>query len=354
MLDLDSILHFMVHVNASDLHVKIGAKPTARIDGELVATNFERATSSDISFLIEDGLGELSKDFWEKEIVYSLPGFGRFRASIYRQRGTFGIVFTRVLTEVRSLTDLGFSGEITRIKNQNQGLYILSSSLGMGLSSTFASVIDDINESSKKNIIMIEDPIEILIKDKASLVIQREVGSDVPSIEEGLRKSLRNDPDVIAISNINNSETMYKALMAAEGGQLVIVCVRGLGIIETLSNVMSLFLFSERQTVLNRLNRVLKGVFSQSLLDKVDRDGRIPISESLFINGDFDFNEVFRPKSDYQNNSSVLEFKSFEDTAKVLIDRRIIEEDPAKGFIPDEVHTIMGLDASMLLDDFEE
>lgn len=333
MLDLDSMLHFMMHVNASDLHVKVGSSPMVRIDGILAATNFDIATVADLMQLIEVDLGISGTDFWEKETVYSMSGFGRFRASIYRQRGTYAIVFRRVLTEVKSLKQLGLKGMINSIKDSTAGLYIVSSSSGMGLSSTLAAIVDDINETNRRSIICIEDPIEILIKDKNSIVSQREVGSDIPNIEDGIKKSLRNDPDVLMVSNINNFESLNKILIAVESGIIVCAGVRANGVKETLRSVLSLAALEERQHLISRFNRVLKGIFSQSLVETKDDDGRLPIFESLFVEMDFNFESLLSEDFDITRNPYVSEYISFETSVLDLLENDLIANDVADKYL---------------------
>jgi twitching motility protein PilT len=289
VLDIDELLRFAVEQRASDIHVKVGSPPFIRIDGRLLPTTFEVAQPSQterIAFAImpktraEEFLATGEADF-----AYAVAGLGRFRCNVMRQRGSVGLVLRKVQSAIPSFTELGLPPAVQRLAEQPRGLVLVTGPTGSGKTTTLASMIDHINETASKHIVTIEDPIEVLHADKHSLVNQREVGSDTADFHSALKRVLRQDPDVILIGEMRDSETVETALHAAETGHLVFSTLHTVNATETINRVVDFFPpFQQRQVRLS-LGGALRGIVSQRLCERLDGQGRVPSVEVLVATG---------------------------------------------------------------------
>ena len=216
MLDLDQLLAYAVERGASDVHLKVGSPPFIRIDGRL--ERIEHASVSPveterIAFAImpkqraEEFIATSDADF-----AYSVSGVGRFRVNAMRQRGSVGLVLRRVQSEIPSFEELGLPPVVRKLAEHERGLVLVTGPTGSGKTTTLGSMIDYINETQHKHIVTIEDPIEILHPDKASIVNQREVGTDTSDFHAALKRVLRQDPDVILVGEMRDIETVKTAL----------------------------------------------------------------------------------------------------------------------------------------------
>src|SRR3954452_10283441 len=225
-LDLNDLLRYVMEQRASDLHIKVGSSPFVRIDGHLQSTPFEVVNGADterMAFAIMPK--ERADEFMthsEADFAYSVSGLGRFRVNCFRQRGSVGLVFRRVLPGTPSFDALGLPGVVRRLADEPRGMVLVTGPTGSGKTTTVAAMIDHINESKAVNIVTVEDPIEVLHPDKKSIVNQREIGTDTEDYASAMRRVLRQDPDVIFIGEMRDPETGWAAPAAAEPGHPVI------------------------------------------------------------------------------------------------------------------------------------
>jgi twitching motility protein PilT len=287
-VELNDILKIALKANASDIHLKVGLVPTFRIDGELVPlNNAPRLTPEELAKMATNIMTPQQKlkfqDFNEIDLAYGVPGLGRFRVNIFQQRGTVGMVLRVIPFSVRSLTDLQLPSTLAKIAMNERGLVLVTGATGSGKSTTLAAMVDYINENRACHIVTIEEPIEYLIRDKKSIINQREVGFDTTGFHSALRAALRQDPDVILVGEMRDAETMEIALAAAETGHLVLSTLHTTDAAETINRILSVFPPYQQQQIRIQFGSIMKGIISQRLVAKKD-GGRIAAVEVLINN----------------------------------------------------------------------
>jgi twitching motility protein PilT len=214
-----------------------------------------------------------------------VPGLGRFRVNVFQQRGTIGVVLRVIPFKIMSIEQLILPKVLEKIAAEQRGLILVTGTTGSGKSTTLAAMVDHINSNETCHIMTIEDPIEFLIRDKRSIVNQREVGVDTLSFAQALKSALRQDPDVILVGEMRDLETIETALTAAETGHLVLSTLHTLDATETITRIVSAFAPHQQKQVRLQLGSVLKGVVSQRLVPRADGKGRVAAVEVLVCNG---------------------------------------------------------------------
>ena len=283
---IDEFLKIAIERDASDLHFKAGNHPMLRVHGSLTPlTGFPRLTSAECEELANQMMSEYQKktlsDDFDIDLAYSLPGFGRFRGSIYHQRGSLAIALRIIPLEVKTIRQLLLPEILEKIAFNQRGLVLVTGTTGSGKTTTLAAMVDYINTFRRENIITIEDPIEYLHKDKKSTVSQREVGMDVTSFSRGLRACLREDPDVILVGEMRDLDTIETALLAAETGHLVLSTLHTLDAPESINRVISVFAPHHQRQVRLQLSSILKAIISMRLIPRMDGQGRVPAVEVM-------------------------------------------------------------------------
>ena len=287
---IDDLLRAAAGYGASDLHIKAGTQPFMRLGGELrPIVDTPRLTQEDtldMAFsMMSNRQKQRFKEISEVDIAYGVSGLGRFRANIFQQRGTVGMVLRVIPDKVRMLRELELPPVLEEIAKEQRGLILVTGTTGSGKSTTLAAMIDQINASRGGHIITIEDPIEFLHRDKRSFVTQREVDVDTRSFAEALRGALRQDPDVILVGEMRDHETIETALTAAETGHLVLSTLHTLDATETITRIVSSFAPHQQKSVRIQLAGILKAVVSMRLVRAVRGTGRVPAAEVLVSTG---------------------------------------------------------------------
>ena len=285
-LELNEILKVAIKGGASDIHLKSGLPPMFRVDGALVPLkNGERIMSEEIQAMAFSIMNTAQKARFdenrEADLAYGIPGLGRFRVNVFQQRGTIGIVFRVIPFGVKTAEQLHLPKVVERISQENRGLVLVTGTTGSGKSTTLAAMIEQINSDRTCHIMTIEDPIEFLIRDRRSIVNQREIGVDTHSFANALRAALRQDPDVILVGEMRDFETIETALTAAETGHLVMSTLHTLDATETINRIISVFPPYQQKQVRLQLATILKAVISQRLVPRADGKGRVPALEVL-------------------------------------------------------------------------
>jgi twitching motility protein PilT len=285
MLDLNQLLAHVVEARGSDLHIKVGSPPHLRVDGRLVVTPFDAATPADTErialALMPKDRGDEFLASCDTDFAHSVSGVGRFRVNVYRQRGSIGLVLRRVMPGNPSIDDLALPSAIRRLADEPHGLVLVTGPTASGKTSTVAAIIDHINETRAATIVTIEDPIEVLHADKKSLVIQREVGTDTSSYADALRRMLRQDPDVIFVSELRDADSAWAALTAAQTGHLVVSTMPTVNAIESIDRMIEFFPPSQQRQARQTMASCLRGIVSQRLLERADGRGRVAAMEIL-------------------------------------------------------------------------
>jgi twitching motility protein PilT len=290
MFEIDSALRTLVERQGSDLHVKVGVPPTARLHGELAALEgYQPLTPEETEKAFNDIAEPRSREEFaeagEADFSYSISGLSRFRVNTFKQRGSVSIVCRAIPFEIRSVEDLGLPPVVTKLAEEQRGIVLVTGTTGSGKSTTLAAMIDHINRTRTDHIITLEDPIEYLHEDKGSIVNQREVGSDTESFSRAMRRVLRQDPDVILIGEMRDEETVRTALSAAETGHLVLSTVHTLDATETINRIIDFFPPHLQHQARVMLAATLRGAIAQRLVPDVTGDGRVPASEILVVTG---------------------------------------------------------------------
>ena len=289
-MELNEILQLALRAAASDIHLKAGLPPMFRVDGALVPLkDARRLPPEEVARMTFGIMNEFQKEKFkqtnEVDLAYGVPGLGRFRVNVFQQRGTVGVVFRVIPFKIQTIEQLMLPKVIEKLAGEQRGLILVTGTTGSGKSTTLAAMIDHINANETCHIMTIEDPIEFLVRDKRSIVNQREVGVDTMSFGQALKSALRQDPDVILVGEMRDLETIETALTAAETGHLVMSTLHTLDATETINRIISAFPPYQQKQVRLQLGSVLKGVVSQRLVPRADARGRVPAIEVLLATG---------------------------------------------------------------------
>ncbi|HTM20704.1 MAG TPA: PilT/PilU family type 4a pilus ATPase [Kofleriaceae bacterium] len=290
MVSFQKLLAFGIDRGVSDIHFEVGYPPHYRLHGELLGAikvpPMSAADTEAIAKLIladRPGRVDFHRPFGEIDVSYSLPGRGRFRASIFRQRGSVGIVMRLIPFHVKSLEECNLPPVLAEIADVRRGLILITGSTGNGKSTTIAAMIRHLNETRHAHVITIEDPIEFLFEPGKCMIIQREVGSDTGSFRDALVAALRQDPDVVVVGEIRDSETASICLKAAETGHLVLSAIHTPDTMSTIQRYVGLFDTDEQDMVRQRLGDCVQSIVSLRLLLGKDGRGRLPAVEILRV-----------------------------------------------------------------------
>jgi len=339
-MTLDELLRTALQKGATDIHLKAGVLPVIRRHGSLrpLSSNVPPLTSENIEALANEIMDDKQRKHFEKhreiDLGYGVSGLGRFRVSIFRQRGTVRMVIRNIPFKVPSFEELTLPKVLQDVSHYERGLILITGVAGSGKSSTLAAIIDDINKRDNKHILTIEDPIEFLIRDKKSLITQREIGIDSDNFSTALRAGLRQDPDVILIGEMRDKETIEAALLAAETGHLVLSTLHTLDAVETVNRILATFDASQQSQIRMQLAAVLKAVISQRLATRKDGQGLVPAVEVL-INTPRVRQLIEDPKLTSEIAQSIEEgaaaygMQSFDQSLMELLNRDLITYDEA-------------------------
>lgn len=270
---------------ASDVHIKAGDVIRARINGELVPLTQQRLSADQVKGIALKLIPhEEDRENFDKLLDYDcswgLPGIGRFRVNIMKQRGSPMIVMRIIPIDIPSIDDLGLPPIIQKIANHERGMILVTGVTGSGKSSTMAAMINWMNQNKKLHIVTLENPIEFLHRDNQCSITQRDIGTDTESFVSGLRSVLRQDPDVILIGEMRDKITIETALKAAETGHLVISTLHTKNAVQTLSRIIAVFEPGEQEMIRIRLSEQLQAVISQRLVQKKG-GGRVAAMEIM-------------------------------------------------------------------------
>ena len=282
---IDRLLRLMVNKGASDLHIKVPSQPVFRIEGELSAQeDLPPVTPHDVQCIFKEITTEEQRNVFGKELEldfgYSVPGIGRFRVSALQQRGSLSLGFRLVPFRIPSIDELGLPQICKELILKSRGLVLVTGAAGSGKSTTLAAMINHLNQTAKRNVITIEDPIEFLFCDNKCIIRQRELGHDARSFDTSVVHALRHDPDVIVIGEMRDLATISTAITAAETGQLVLGTMHTIDAAQSIDRIIDIFPAAQQQQIRLQLAQVLEAVLSQKLLSRIG-GGRVAAFEIM-------------------------------------------------------------------------
>jgi twitching motility protein PilT len=324
---------------ASDIHIKPGQPPGARVRSEIVYFRVDKVTPTDSRAVAAHLLKGLARvpdldEVREIDTAYTVPSLGRFRVNVYRQRGSFAAVLRVIPANIPTLEDLGVAVVCREFCNKTRGLVLVVGAAGNGKSSTLAAMIGEMNRTRALHIVTIEDPIEFLHRDEKSSISQREVGLDTPNFATALRAALRQDPDVILLGEIRDPETMEIALMAAETGHLVLSTLHTPDVYRTVYRMLSLA-SGDAKEMRERIADTLQGIVAQRLVSRCDREGLVLASEVLVVTGTVR-EAIKRPESNpplkdlIEKGAHPYGMQTFEMHLKHLLGQGVIDRETAR------------------------
>ncbi|MBN2187128.1 MAG: PilT/PilU family type 4a pilus ATPase [Dehalococcoidia bacterium] len=287
-MELGNLLHLLVDRDASDLHLKVSSPPVLRIDGALITEEgFLSLTAEDIESVFEQVATQEQRDTFLRErdldFAYSVPGLARFRVNALRQRGTISLAFHVVPFHVPSIDGLGLPQICKELILKPRGLILITGSAGSGKSTTLAAMINYLNETERRNVITIEDPIEFLFKDNKCIIHQRDLVDDTRSFSTALMQALRHDPDVIVIGEMRDLNTISTAITAAETGHLVLGTLHTIDAAQTIDRIIDIFPAIQQRQIRLQLAQVIEALLSQTLLSRIE-GGQIAAFEIMLAN----------------------------------------------------------------------
>src|SRR5438034_836867 len=283
---MEKIIKAAVDRGASDLHIKAGDVFRARIDGKLVPLTKQRLTPDQTKAIAQrliandEDRGRIDK-LRDYDCSWGMPGIGRFRVNILRQRSSFMIVMRVIPFDVPTFESLKLPAVLSEVANAERGMILVTGVTGSGKSSTMAAIINHINQNQHRHVLTLENPTKFLHRDINCSVTQREIGVDTDDFRTGLRAALRQDPDVILIGEMRDSETIDTAMKAAETGHLLVSTLHTPDVVTTVSRIVSMFPPEEQAIARVRLSEALHAVVSQRLLPRADGHGRAAALEVM-------------------------------------------------------------------------
>ncbi|MCC3869189.1 type IV pilus twitching motility protein PilT [Terrisporobacter mayombei] len=287
-MNIFDILRAAIELEASDIHITVGSVPVARIKGRFTKLTENILTKHDTEDMTKKIAGDKNfkkiEEHGECDFSVSIESGERFRVNAYKQKGNYAIAIRTITSQIPSFETLGLPEILKTFTEKHKGLVLVTGPTGSGKSTTLASLIDIINKNQQRHIITLEDPIEYVHNHKKSLVNQREIGQDTESFNSALRAILRQDPDVILVGEMRDSETISIALTAAETGHLVFSTLHTVGAAKTIDRIVDMFPSEQQHQIRTQLSTVCEGVISQQLLQTIDERNRVAALEIMVSN----------------------------------------------------------------------
>ena len=307
MAEIDVLLLAAGERGASDVHLTAALPPKARVHGELISLTEEVLTGARLTELIMPIVRETAKEALDTEgqadFSYAIPGKGRYRVNVFKQRGSLAAVFRLVNAIVPPAEKLGIPAEVMELTNRQRGLVLVTGPTGSGKSTTLASMSDRMNRERNCHIVTLEDPIEYLHNHGTAIINQREIGTDSSDYTRALRAALREDPDVILVGEMRDLDTIATAITAAETGHLVLSTLHTTGAASTVDRIIDVFPEAQQQQIRLQLSNVLEAVVSQLLLPNLNNTGRVAAFEVMF--GSIAIRNLIREKKTHQLNGLI-------------------------------------------------
>ena len=310
-IEMVDLLQLVVDEGVSDLHIEVGLPPVVRLHGEMTPLDTDVLEAEDTERLVNFMTTESQREEIQKnggvDFGFAFGDQARFRVSAFKQKGVLGMVLRQIPNTLLTMEQLGLPPHIKELLYKPRGLILVTGPTGSGKSTTLASMINIINNERACHIITVEDPIEFYHPHKKSVVIQREIGRDVPNFAEALRRALRQDPDIILVGEMRDVETIGAAVSAAETGHLVFGTLHTTGAARTVDRIVDAFPTDQQEQIRTQLSSSLVAVISQVLLPRCDKKGRVAAFEIMVATPSIQAlirdNKTYRITSDIQTGS---------------------------------------------------
>jgi len=338
-----ALLQTLAAKGASDLHLKVGRPPLMRIQGDLAPVDGRSTLGPEaVERLITSVIDADQRSTWtrEKELDFSVvvPGVGRVRGNAFFQKGLPGAVFRLIPTKVPSLDDLGAPAVLKELALRPQGLFLVTGPTGSGKTTTLAAIIDHINRHRPVHIVTLEDPIEFVYEDVRAVINQREIGADTRDFAQGLRRALRQDPDVILVGEMRDAETISTALSAAETGHLVFGTLHTNDARQSIDRILDTYAPETQHQVRMQLAKGLLAVVSQRLVKRADGHGRVAVHEVMIntptVQKLIEDDKIGALGKTIEDSETFYKMQSFNQALLALITTRTISVDDALAVSP--------------------
>lgn len=304
---MSKLLQTVVNAGASDLHITVGRPPTIRLHGHLRSLDSPSLTPDDTMRLMKSISSERAQremdELGGSDFGFSFGDAARFRTSIFKQKGNISIALRLIPNKLLTFEEIGLPPTIKDLLFRPKGLFLVTGPTGSGKTTTLATMIDFINTEVDRHIITIEDPIEYYFTHKKSIISQREVGVDVPSFPEAIRRGLRQDPDVILVGEMRDLDTIGTAITAAETGHLVFATLHTTGAARTMNRIVDAFPVDQQEQIRVQLSVNIVAVLSQQLMPKANGKGRIAAFEIMIMTAAIE--NLIRENKTYRVDSEI-------------------------------------------------
>jgi twitching motility protein PilT len=334
---IDAFLKLGTQQGCSDVHLAVGVPPMLRMHGDLLPIKFRDLRQGELEGYITEILTRSQVDVLSKgndlDFSYVSSEGGRFRVNVFRKETGMGATFRSIPQEVPTLEKLALPPIITKLCDYHQGMILVTGSTGTGKSTTLAAMIDHLNQTRRLNIISLEDPIEFVHRSKNSQVIQRELGTHIPSFAEGVRAAMREDPDVILVGELRDAETITMAMTAAETGHLVLGTLHTTSAVKTIDRIIDALPVEEREQTKSFLAQSLLAVVTQVLVKTLDARGRKAICEVLMMT-----KAVAKLIQAEQSHQIPTQMQMGRDLGMSLLDQSLLTAIAAREIDPDDAY----------------
>jgi twitching motility protein PilT len=342
-LTIQELLKAVHDRGGSDLHLKAGRPPMIRLHGEILPVEGEKPleiddlTSYVYAVINSQQRSTLERDR-ELDFSFYLRGVARFRGNAFFQKGAVGAVFRLIPAEIPSIDGLGLAPILKDLVTRRQGFFLVTGPTGSGKTTTLAALINHINNTQRVHIMTLEDPIEYVFEDKLAVINQREIGTDTHDFAQGLRRALRQDPDVILIGELRDPETMTTAMNAAETGHLVFGTLHTNDAKQSIDRIIDTFPPDQQNQIRMQLAKCLLGVVAQRLIRRVGGDGRLALQE-IMINTStvqklIEDNKIGAIGKAIEDSAEYYKMQSFNQALLGLIARNAVTVEEALSYSP--------------------
>ncbi len=338
MARIDAFLKLGMQQNCSDVHLAVGVPPMLRMNGDLMPIKFRDVGDAELESYLTEIFTKNQHEFFGKgndlDFSYVSADGGRFRVNVYRKETGIGATFRAIPSDVPSIDRLQLPPIVKKLCDYHQGMVLVTGATGTGKSTTLAAMIDHLNTTRRLNIISLEDPIEFVHRSKQSQVIQRELGTHIPSFAEGVRAAMREDPDVILVGELRDAETISMAMTAAETGHLVLGTLHTTSASKTIDRIIDALPIEEREQTKSFLSQSLLAVVTQILVKTADNRARKAICETLVMT-----RAIAKLIQSYQTHQIPNQIHTGKDLGMQLRDQALLNSLAAKEIDPDDAVT---------------